>query len=101
MSAAAEHIKAPALEWLEPGMPAYHIESKCGRYTVSRVTQSASGTVHYIAWRVTRGQNNRIVSRRELDSLPVPINAADERHKDARGRMRQRCAEDAASGVTA
>jgi hypothetical protein len=77
VNATAEHVTAPTrLEWFEPGIPAYHIETKCGRYTVSRVTVSARNVVHYIAWRVSRGTDKRIVKRREIGSTQIPLNAA-------------------------
>jgi hypothetical protein len=82
------------LEWTEPGIPAYHIETKCGRYTVSRVTVSARGVVHYIAWRLTRNVENRIVKRVELGSAQLPLEHTAEQRTEARLRMQQRCLED-------
>lgn len=94
MSATAEQVpaaqKAAALEWLEPGVPAYHIETKCGRYSVSRVTVSARGVVHYIAWRLKP-------KRQEIASVQVPLDASDEQRREARRAMQQRCAEDFSS----
>lgn len=91
MSAAAEQVE-PALEWLEPGIPAYYIETKCGRYTVSRVTVSARGCVFYIAWRLKP-------KRAELASVAVPLDATDEQRKQARRQMQQRCVDDAAGAT--
>jgi hypothetical protein len=88
MSATAEQVSAAPLEWLEPGIPAYHIETKCGRYSVSRVTVSAHGVVHYIAWCLKP-------KRTELASVAAPIGAADDERIKARRQMQQRCAEDA------
>lgn len=96
MSAALGSQKLTALEWFEPGVPAYHIESKCGRYTVSRVTVSSRGVMHYIAWRVTRDVDRRIDSRRELASVQVPLQHTREQREAAREAMKQRCEEDAA-----
>lgn len=93
MTAAAE------LEWFEPGIPAYHIESKCGRYTVSRMTVSARHTVYYIAWRVKRNDKNKIVARTELASAPIPLNATNEQRAAARDAMKRRCAEDFAERI--
>lgn len=92
MSAVVEQVPAVALEWIEPGVPAYHVETKCGRYSVSRVTVSARGVVHFIAWRLKP-------KRQEIDSLPVPLNATDEQRREARRRMQQRCADDAAGAI--
>jgi hypothetical protein len=81
------------LEWTEPGIPAYHVETKCGRYSVSRVTVSARRVVHYIAWRLKP-------KRTEIDSVAIPLEHTAEQRVAAREAMKQRCAEDAA-GVAA
>jgi hypothetical protein len=99
MSASASTTRAreeavATLAWFEPGMPAYHIETTCGRYTVSRVTVSARGVVHYVAWRTTRDANKRIVKRVELDSATIPLEHTAEQRIEARRKMQQRCAED-------
>lgn len=83
------------LEWFEPGIPAYHIESKCGRYTVSRVTVSSHNAVHYIAWRVKRDADKHIVGRWEIGSTQIPLKHTKEQRIEARERMQQRCADDA------
>jgi len=79
--------ESTALEWLEPGVPAYYVETKCGRYSVSRITVSKHNAVHYIAWRLKP-------KRAELASTQVPLDATNEQRKEARRKMQQRCAED-------
>lgn len=93
MSATAQQQSVTPLEWIEPGIPAYHIETKCGRYSVSRVTVSARGVVHYIAWRLKP-------KRAEIDSVAIPLEHTAEQRVNAREAMKQRCADDAQGAVS-